>query len=268
MLADALSSWPSQKRGYELAGAAPVELRRIPQVAVVTISSSYFRTVGATLLSGREFNDSDSISGVLVVLVNQRFASSFWPQQGSLGRRIRLFNRTTPGPWVSVVGVVSDIIQNDQTRQTFDPVVYRPYGQQPRPGMQVFLRTRESVGTALRHEVQAIDPELPIYGPFGLARRLEAFWDGRFYGSLVVIFAAIALLLASIGLYTVIAHAVSQRTQEIGIRMAVGATAPDILKLVLMQGMLPLGIGTHRRARVSPYPESTASITACSKTAD
>jgi putative ABC transport system permease protein len=82
-----------------------------------------------------------------------------------------------------------------------------------------------------------------MYGPFAVAERLERYWDSRFYGALFLIFAAIALLLASIGLYTVIAHAVSQRTQEIGIRLAIGATAQDILKLVFVQGMIPLGIG-------------------------
>jgi len=112
--------------------------------------------------------------------------------------------------------------------------------------MWVFARTRVPpgrLGTAFRREVQALDSDLPIYGPFTLAERLEVYWNSRFYGVLFLIFAAIALLLASIGLYTVIAYSVSQRTQEIGIRMAIGATAPDIRKLVLMQGMLPLGIG-------------------------
>jgi putative ABC transport system permease protein len=87
-----------------------------------------------------------------------------------------------------------------------------------------------------------VDPDLPIYGPFA-ADYWDRYSDSRFYGVLFLIFAAIALLLASIGLYTVIAHSVSQRTQEIGIRMAIGATARDILKLVFQQGMLPLGIG-------------------------
>jgi putative ABC transport system permease protein len=102
-------------------------------------------------------------------------------------------------------------------------------------------RSREA--NAFRQEVQALDPNLPLYGPMAISDRMEGFWDSRFYGSMFLIFAAIALLLASIGLYTVIAHSVTQRTQEIGVRIAIGATTRDILNLVFRQGMIPLGIG-------------------------
>jgi ABC-type antimicrobial peptide transport system permease subunit len=181
-----------------------------------------------------------------VAIVNQLFASKFWPGEDPLGKRLRLFDDETPGPWLTVVGMVSNIMQNDQTRQRFDPLVYLPYRQKPGGGMWVYLRTGIPPGglaTAFRREVQALDPDLPVYGPFALAEHLESYWDSRFYGTLFLIFAAIALLLASIGLYTVVANSVSRRTQEIGVRMAVGATARDILQLVFRQGMLPLGVG-------------------------
>jgi putative ABC transport system permease protein len=145
-----------------------------------------------------------------------------------------------------VVGVVSNINQNDQTRQRFEPLVYQPYRQRPGGGAWVFIRTRvapESLASAFRREVQKLDPERPIYGPFTLVERLEMFWDSRFYGTLFAIFASIALLLASIGLYSVIAHSVGLRTQEIGIRLAIGATTRDVVKLVFAQGMMPLAIG-------------------------
>ena len=144
------------------------------------------------------------------------------------------------------MGVASNIIQNDQTRQKFDPVVYLPYRQRPGGGAWIFVRTSvppAGLTTAFRQAVQAVDPGLPLYGPMAISERMERFWDSRFYGSLFLIFAAIALLLASIGLYTVIAHSVSQRTQEIGVRIAIGGTPRDILKLVFRQGMLPLAIG-------------------------
>jgi putative ABC transport system permease protein len=245
-LAESPPSTGSPKYPYELAGEPPATFGSRPTLRALKISPGYFRTLEAKLLSGRQFNDADVASAVPVAIVNQMFANKYWPGEDPLGKRLRLFNEKTPGPWLSVVGVVSNIVQNDTTRQRVDPLVYLPYRQEPGGGMWVFARTRVPPGSltnAFRREVLALDSDLPVFGPFALAERLEMFWDSRFYGGLFLIFAAIALLLASIGLYTVIAHSLSQRTQEIGIRMAIGATARDILKLVFVQGMIPLGIG-------------------------
>jgi len=242
--ADALPASGSLKLSYQLAGDPPDERRR--KLSALKISPAYFRTVKATILSGREFNDADVLSTAPVAIVNQLFASKYWPGEDPLGKRVRFFDGDTPEPWRTVVGVSSNIIQNDQTRQTFDPVVYLPYRQKPGGGAWIFVRTSvppAGLTTAFRQAVQEVDPGLPLYGPMSIEQRMERFWDSRFYGSLFLIFAAIALLLASIGLYTVIAHSVSQRTQEIGVRIAIGGTPRDILKLVFRQGMLPLAIG-------------------------
>jgi putative ABC transport system permease protein len=244
-LADRLPTDGSRHLAYELAGAPSINGGIRPKISALVIGPGYFRTVAAAVFSGREFSDADGVSGVPVAIVNQRFAAKFWPGQDALRKRLRLFEGNTPGSWLTVVGVVSNIVQNDETRQEFDPLIYVPYRQQPSGDMFVIVRAAvspESLGTAFRSQVQAVDPDLPIYGPF-TANRWERYSDSRFYGVLFLIFAAIALLLASIGLYTVIAHSVSQRTQEIGIRMAIGASARDILRLVFRQGMLPLGIG-------------------------
>jgi putative ABC transport system permease protein len=200
------------------------------------------------VLAGREFNEADGVSGVPTVLVNQRFASRFWPGEDALGKRLRLFDGKAPEAWLTVVGVVANIAQNDATRQDLNTLVYLPYRQKPAAAMWIIAQTRVppgSLGTTFRREVQALNSDLPIWlGPFTLSERLASiYWNRGVYGALFLIFAAIALLLASIGLYAVIAHSVSQRTQEIGIRMALGGTALDILKLVLKQGILQLGIG-------------------------
>jgi putative ABC transport system permease protein len=244
--ADTLPSWGSSKFPYELAGAPSSDDLRRPKLSTLKISPSYFRTLRAALRSGREFNDADVASGVPVAIVNQLFASKAWQGNDPVGRRLRLFEGNIPGPWVTVVGVVSNIMQNDLNRQRFDPVLYVPYRQTPGRGAWILVRTRNSssgLTNAFRREVQALDPDLPMYGPMSIADRMERFWDSRFYGSLFLIFAGIALLLASIGLYTVVAHSVGQRTQEIGVRMAVGAEARDILALVCRQGLLPSGLG-------------------------
>ena len=244
--ADGLPGCCSSRLPYELVGAPPTDESPRARLAEMKISPAYFRTLGAKLLSGREFSDSDAASGLPVAIVNQLLAARFWPGEDPLGKRLRFFRGGAPGPWLTVVGVASNIIQNDQTRQRFDPMAYLPYKQDPGGGAWVLVRTQgrpESLANAFRREVQALDPDLPLYGPMPIAQRMEQFWDSRFYGALFLIFAAIALLLASIGLYTVIAHAVSQRTQEIGVRIAIGATPRDILRLVFRQGLIPLGIG-------------------------
>jgi predicted permease len=245
-LAGSLPSWFTGRLPYELPGDQPAGRRGRPKLAVLTVSPGYFRTVGASVLGGRDFNRHDDSSGAPVAIVNERLASKFWPGQDAAGKRIRLFDGNEPGPWLTVVGVSSNIIQNDQTRQQFDPVLYVPYAQKPSAAMWVFARTGVPPGTLateFRRQVRAIDPDLPVYGPFSLNDRLESWWDNRFYGILFLIFAGIALLLASVGLYTVIAHSVGRRTQEIGIRMAMGGTPQDILGLIFRQGMLPLATG-------------------------
>jgi len=242
---DMLPSWGSTRVRYELAGVAADDGSR-PRLSTVKIAPPYFRTVRASLLSGREFNDTDVASAAPVAIVNQQLARQFWPRENPIGKQLRVWDVKTPQRWVTVVGVVSNIVQNDMNRQRIDPVVYLPYRQQPGGGAWILVRTRDAatrLTNAMRREVRALDPDLPMYGPMSIVDRMERFWDTRFYGSLFLIFAAIALLLAAIGLYTVVAHSVRQRTQEIGVRMAVGADARDILTLVGRQGLLPSGVG-------------------------
>jgi putative ABC transport system permease protein len=235
-LADSLPGLYAPRLPYEIAGAPRMDEQSPPALATLVIGPDYFRTLGAAVLSGREFNDFDGLSEIPVVIVNQRFASKFWPGEDPLGRRLRLFDGKAPEAWRTVVGVASNIIQNDNSGQTFDPVVYVPY----------------RLVTAFRRVIQAIDSELVIYsglgsmeGPKPLTESLSTnnYWSKGVNAALFVIFAAIALLLAAVGLYAVVAHSVGQRTQEIGIRMAVGATARNILNLVFRQGMFPLGVG-------------------------
>ena len=254
-LANTLPGLYAPRLPYELAGAPPLDEQRRPTVSAVTIGSDYFHAVEAPMLSGREFNDFDGASGTPVVIVNQRFANQFWPGKNPLRKRIRLFDEKTPDAWRTVVGVASNIVQNDNTGQGFNPVVYVPFRQRPVADMNVLAQTRVPPGTlarAFRREIRAIDPDLIIYsglgsleGPEPLTESLSFnnYWSKGVNAALFLIFATIAILLATVGLYAVIAHSVSRRTPELGIRVAVGATGRHILKLVFGQALLPVVFG-------------------------
>jgi putative ABC transport system permease protein len=233
---------------YEHSESALVDVQRRPVVSTSFISPTYFQTLGKTVLSGRAFTDFDTASSVPVILVNELFATENWPGQPTVGQRLRLFDGKSPGAWLTVVGVVPNVASKDRTRQDLAPSVYVPYRQQPRVGMWVWMRARahnDSIGNAFRREVQALDPDLPtVLGPRELTEFLAESYQYRgTTGALFLTCAVIALVLASVGLYAVIAHAVSQRTREIGVRMVVGATAGDILTFVFRRGMSPVGIG-------------------------
>jgi putative ABC transport system permease protein len=214
----------------------------------LAVSPGYFRTLGAAVRSGREFDDTDGSTTLRVAVVNELFANREWPGENPLGRRLRLFDGTTPGEWLTVVGVVSNIVQTDATRQSPDPLVYVPHRQASRAGLWVLARTRVppmALADDFRAALQALDQDLPVMlGPYPLEQRMaEAYWNAELYALLFLIFAAIALLLAAVGLYATVAYAVSRHTQEIGIRMAVGASGRHILALVFRLGMLPLAVG-------------------------
>jgi putative ABC transport system permease protein len=244
--------YPS-KRAYELGGGVPnADDRGRPTVANVTVSADYFHTVGATVQQGRAFTEADGAADVPVAVVNQQFANLSWPGEDPVGKRLRVFRGPTPGSWLTVVGVVSNIVQDSRTGARFDPAVYRPLQQEPDTVLWVLARTRVppgSLATAFRRGIEAIDADLMVGpGNSGVVSPLDELLKNNYRsnsvnGILFLIFAAIALLLASVGLYAVVAHSVSQRTQEIGIRTAMGATPLDILALIMKQGMLPVSIG-------------------------
>jgi putative ABC transport system permease protein len=250
-LASSIPLYGASRLSYELEGASPADEQSRPTLSAVTVGPGYFRTVGAAVLSGRDFNETDgfsaAFSGPQVAIVNQRFARRFWPGENVLGKRFRLFIGNSPEKWLTVVGVVSNILQSDMARPELNSLVYLPWRQIGAGDMNVLVRTSVPPGslrTIFRNEVHALDSDMPIFGPFTLIERLQTrYWDKARYTGLFLIFAAIALLLASVGLYAVIAHSVSRRTQEMGIRMALGAAARDMLGLIFREGMLPVGIG-------------------------
>jgi putative ABC transport system permease protein len=234
---------------YELEGRPPVDEKQRPRLNLLVISPDYFRAMDLKPLRGRFFAGADDKTAPRVTIVNQRFAEKFWPGEDPLGKRVRIFEKNEAEPWLTVVGVVPNIAQNleNADMRDHDPLIYVPYRQKPMRDMSIMARTLvppNSLGTAFRKEVAALDQDMPLYNLRSLEERLDINnWAQKVFGSLFGIFAVVALVLASVGLYAVIAHSVSQRTQEIGLRIALGASGPTILQLIFSQGMTQVIIG-------------------------
>jgi putative ABC transport system permease protein len=224
-------------------------------VQFLRIGPDYFRVVEAPAISGRDFNDGDRTATLPVAIVNQSFAARYWPREQPLGKRLRYIDRKKPAEWLTVVGVVPNIMQGDATRRQFKPLVYLPFRQAPTVlGVNFLLRTGvppEQVAQDVRAEIQKLDPDVTLK-KFTTLKASFGFDPGRMdrahsemgkYAAVAPIFAVMALLLAAVGLYAVIAHSVSQRTKEIGVRMAIGAAAEDIRRMVLRDAMWPVAIG-------------------------
>ncbi len=232
---------------YELEHSDPVDEKKRPNMSVEIAGPDYFRVMGLPILRGRPFTDSDTAKSPRVGVVNQRFVEKLILNDDPIGKRIRLYSGGKPEEWIAIVGVAPNVLQNGVTVKEFEPLVYVPYSQRTVPDMALMVRTSvppASLATAFRQATQAVDADMPLYNLRTLEERLALnYWEQGIFGTLFSIFAVIALILASVGLYAVIAQSVGQRTQEIGLRMALGASAGNILRMVFRQGMLQLLIG-------------------------
>jgi putative ABC transport system permease protein len=211
-----------------------------------TVSPGYFETVGMTFVRGRGFTEADHADAPLAVVINETLARTAWPDQDAIGRRLRPGGDQSQAPWMTVVGVIRDAHRTAVTR-AIRPEVYTSALQGPPRTQTLLVRTAgepAAIVPAVRRAVQAIDPQLPIFAVTTLERELAQTLDQpRFQAVLFAAFAAIALLLATIGIYGVTSHAVGQRTQEVGIRMAMGAARRDVLRLIFIQHLRPALVG-------------------------
>jgi putative ABC transport system permease protein len=219
---------------------------------MVAVTAGYFDTLGVRPARGRAFNDTDGTPGHESAVVNQRFVTMHFPGDDPLGRRITLVDASptiqqSPPKAVTIVGVVPTIRQRNFQDPDPDPVVYLPYGADPQRNVMLIVRAQGDPGrmTALvREEMRAIEPDLPLFGILTMDQLLaQQRWPFRVFGSMFAIFAAIALILSAVGLYAVTAYSVTQRTPEIGVRMALGAQPLQVMWLVLRRALLHLAIG-------------------------
>jgi len=240
-------------------GRPPVTGEPQPAVSYVTIRGRYFETLGLRLLRGRTFIDTDAVPGHESVIVNQRFVTMFFPNEDPIGRRIRLTTTaqdirreapalntpvSVPSAWATIVGISPTVRQ--QYFQEIDPVVYVPH-RADAAGITLIVRARSSPGAItplIRAGAYALDPDVSLNAIRPLEELMtQSRWGHRVFGGMLTIFAFVSLALAAVGLYAVTAYSVVQRTQEIGVRMALGAQPAAVVWLFVKRTMRPLGIG-------------------------
>jgi predicted permease len=224
------SSTPIAVDGYQ----PPPEEQ--PIVQYNEVGPDYFATMGIPLVSGREFNRADDEKAALIAIVNETMAAQYWLGKNPIGQRVQV-----KGRWMQVVGVAKDS-KYQSVRETPKPFFYVPLRQNFSRGAGLFIRTPlspQAIAAALTREVHALDPNLALFEVISLQEQLDRSTSAQLVAvTLVGVLGGLALLLSVIGLYGVMSYAVSQSTRELGLRMALGAGAANLLRLVMSRGLV------------------------------
>jgi predicted permease len=233
-------------RAFVIEGEADPGPENQPGAGYRVICPNYFRTMGIKLISGREFTEQDSQNAPGVIVINEAMAKQFWPDEDPIGKRIKIGTFTSDSPWLTIVGIAQDVKEGGLDRSPF-PIFFRPYSQAAWPVMAVVVRTASSPGAFINPIKQALARVEPDRAASGIRTMEEVIYDSlgsrRFPMLLLLAFSLVALTLAAVGISGVVSFSVSQRTREIGIRMALGARKGDVIRLVLNRSMAAALIG-------------------------
>ncbi len=219
------------------------------RISFTGVTAHFHQVLGATLIRGRDFTDSEGSTRSPVAIVNQTMANRFWPNADPIDRRFRLANDDDSREWFTVIGVAPDLhlFGIDPSDSQASPAAFVPYAYQESLSTGLTIRVAgdpASITSAAREAIRASDPNIPVYWIRTLQDvRRVSFWQYGLYGWVFGTIGVVGLLLASVGVYGVLSYSVSQRTQEIGVRIALGASRGAVLKLVVGQGLLLAGIG-------------------------
>ena len=217
-----------------------------PRAFYRVISPNYFRTMGIPFHRGNEFTDRESAEMPGVAIINETAARKYWPGEDPIGRKIKRGRPESKNPWVTIVGIAGSASQLS-LREESQPEIYVPYLQNTTPNFSLVVRTTSDPKTitgAIRREVWTADKDLPASNMKLMDELISnSTAQPRFYVILLTVFAALALILAAVGVYGVMAYSVTLRTRDIGIRMALGAQPMDIFKHIVGQALMLAGIG-------------------------
>ncbi len=236
----------AERRRIEIEGKPILDKEDAEEAFTISQTSDYLSAISLPILRGRDFMDTDGQQGEPVAIVNRQFAEKYWPEESSIGKRFRYLEKSGPSEWKRVIGVSAGFLQSPR-RTTPLPLVFNPNSQEGRTDMMLLLRTSgdpHSLTRPLKTIVQELDQNLPVSRVRTMREfKNREFWFLSVFGSLFMTFALVALIMASVGIYAVVAQATGNRKKEIGVRMALGATSEMILKLVVSRGVKQLIIG-------------------------
>jgi putative ABC transport system permease protein len=243
------------RRPVEFDGRPVPKIDDAPNVGTVTITPGFFDVAGLSITRGRGFTEADGATGAEYLVINEQMAAEHFKGEDPVGKRIKFMlyppspgqQAPPPAVWRTIIGVVRTVRHTGLQDVGSLSVAYVPVRQDPPGFTSVMIRSAvspETIMTAVRKEVQAIDPDQPVFNLRTMEQAIQQqMWPYRVFGTLFTIFAFIGLLLSAVGLYAVMAYAVTQRTQEIGVRVALGAQGNQVTWMVLKRGLLQLGLG-------------------------